>query len=174
MSDERPADRQPRERNEPAPMSDWQRATQGYSLLVILFVGPFIALYWLLWQLVGRPFAVSSGMSPMTAYDYSVLAWKAERRGQWAEALRLYNVAISSFPDDSMAHERREALLAAHPELVTEEKPTVTPAADGPQAWSGLQLKRGRGRPKQSTPESDQSTPPSTPSSATPPAANDP
>ena len=70
----------------------------------------------LVWFFV-RPLLVSRGAIPPTAYDHVVRGWKAERRGQWAAALAEYDKAIELNPRDPDARERREALLAAHPEL---------------------------------------------------------
>ena len=92
------------------------------GVFVILIVGGVgSAAFWLLWQLVIRPYAVYSGMILPTAYDYVVRGWKAERCGQWAAALAEYDKAIEANPRYDEGHLRRNALLAAHPELTEPE-----------------------------------------------------
>jgi hypothetical protein len=53
----------------------------------------------------------------MTAYDYLVRGWKAERQGRWGDGLRAYDLAIEVDRKLAEAHERRAALLDNHPNL---------------------------------------------------------
>lgn len=85
--------------------------------IAIGVIGLTATVLWLFWILIGRPYAVSSGLIPMTAYDHIVLAWKAERQGRWADALAEYDKALALNPTDPDARIRRDSLLAAHPEL---------------------------------------------------------
>jgi hypothetical protein len=88
-------------------------------LFIVVFVGGFGGTtIWLLWMLILRPYAVASGMIPLTAYDYVVRGWKAERRQLWGIALDEYDQALALEPENEDAHGRRTALLESHPELV--------------------------------------------------------
>jgi len=88
------------------------------ALVVAVLVALFIrTIGSLVWQVAFRPFAVSRGLIPMTAYDYVVRGWKAEREGRWVDALRDYELAIElnhRYPEGRI---RRDHLLANHPEL---------------------------------------------------------
>jgi hypothetical protein len=88
------------------------------TLLFTIIAGCFVfSGVWLVWILVGRPFAVTWGMIPPTAYDHLVRGWQAERRGAWARALAEYQKALELNPRHPDVHLRLNALLAAHPEL---------------------------------------------------------
>jgi len=64
------------------------------------------------WYLGGRPIAVSLGLIKQTADDFVVQGWKAERRGEWAEALAAYDEALRLRRGDADAETRRVALLS--------------------------------------------------------------
>jgi hypothetical protein len=70
-----------------------------------------------MWFFLARPFAVLFGHLPHTAYDFLVLGWKAERRGDWVAALKAYDHAVELEPKNTDTQERRATLLAAHPKL---------------------------------------------------------
>jgi hypothetical protein len=101
-----------------APVIDDGLALLTFLALLVLFVGLVVfAVLWPLWHFVARPIAAAYGLVPPTGYDYLVRAWKAERRGQWAEALRAYDEALSLNRSDPEVLSRREKLLQDHPDL---------------------------------------------------------
>jgi len=99
------------------------------AVVVAVIVGCFLFTgVWLVWILIARPFAVSRGMIPPTAYDHVVRGWKAERQGRWDVALAEYDEALDLNPRHPDAHARRDALLAAHPELAERTEPPRKPS----------------------------------------------
>ena len=114
----------------------------GYCLmmgvLVWFVMRPAVASVWFL----ARPFAVLFGHVPRTAYDFLVAAWKAERRGEWADALAAYDRALDLEPKDADARQRRDSLIAAHPELagggeMRAVTPPSTPTSSSAPPWRG-------------------------------------
>jgi hypothetical protein len=69
------------------------------------------AVGWLAWRLGIRSAAVALGFIPLTAYDYRVKAWKAERRAKWADALTAYGEALRLDPGEEEVCARISALL---------------------------------------------------------------
>lgn len=108
--------------------------------LVVIFL--LVLLAWLflravfqpLWHSVIRPLAAASGLVPPTDHDHLVRAWEAERRGDWSDALRIYDLVIGLFPNSVDAVQRRNDLLAAHPELVP-ETPNIIADPEAPRPW---------------------------------------
>ncbi len=99
-----------------------------FALIWIAVVGvsafAVAATAWgLVWKLLLRPIALDRGSIPMTAYDYVVRGWKAERRGNWDAALAAYDLAIETNPRYPEGRIRRQNLLANHPEFATDEPP---------------------------------------------------
>lgn len=112
-------------------IDDWLTLLSLIAVLLV-FVGVVaFAIFWPLWHYIVRPVAAARGIVPLTAHDYLVRAWKAERQGRWADALRAYDQALETDERDTEARARREALLEDHPELLArpgrENERAVTP-----------------------------------------------
>ena len=120
------------------PLFTWAGLGVVVIALVWFVVKPAAGSVWFL----TRPLAVLFGHVPRTAYDFLVIGWKAERRRDWTAALSAYHRAIELDPKDTHAQERRDALIAAHPELATVDKPAAvtppsTPTASSARPWHG-------------------------------------
>ena len=100
-------------------IDDWLSLLTFIVALIVLVGVVGLAIFWPLWHFLVRPVAAARGLVPLTGYDYLVRAWQAERRGDWVEALKTYDRCAELFPAYREAHERREALVAAHPELTS-------------------------------------------------------
>lgn len=85
--------------------------------VVVVLVSIVVAAVWYFL----RPLFVSMGVALPTADDYVVRGWKAQRRGEWSAALLAYCEALQIDPQHPDARERRDALLAALPELTDGE-----------------------------------------------------
>jgi hypothetical protein len=86
-------------------------------LVGIGVVGVLLSLAWVLWVSIGRSAALAFGWIQPQANDYLVRGWKAERAGQWTDALAAYDEAILLDPRFEDAYARRENLLRNCPEL---------------------------------------------------------
>jgi hypothetical protein len=87
-------------------------------LYFLLAVAGFAAVYsmaWLLWRIAGRAAAVSLGLIPLAAQDYLVLAWKAERKGRWADARMAYEQATRLDPTAPEVRAYSDDILTRQP-----------------------------------------------------------
>ena len=104
-------------------MGDFSISPAWIALVGISVFAVAATAWGLVWRLILRPIALARGSIPMTAYDYVVRGWKAERRGDWRAALAAYDLAIETNPRYPEAQLRRDNLLANHPELASRNTP---------------------------------------------------